>query len=67
MQSHTLKIRQKMMQSSMNNLIMKTHQWSESFMFTLSSSSSFPDKAKSKVVFPELGGPNNNVILEKKN
>lgn len=32
--------------------------------YTLSSLSSFPAKANNNVVFPELGGPKSNVILQ---
>lgn len=32
--------------------------------FTLRSGSSFPAKANNNVVFPELGGPKSNVILQ---
>lgn len=35
-------------------------------MLTFKVLSSFPARAKSKVDFPELGGPNNKVILKKR-
>ena len=37
--------------------------WNQ-IVFTFRSGSSFPDKANKSVVFPELGGPNSNVILQ---
>lgn len=37
----------------------------KSIFLTLRLELSFPAKAKSNVVFPELGGPRSNVILQK--
>ena len=37
--------------------------WNQ-IIFTFRSGSSFPAKANKSVVFPELGGPNSNVILQ---
>ncbi len=38
--------------------------WINMFSLTLNSLSSFPASARSKVVFPELGGPSSNVNLQ---
>ena len=37
------------------------------FLSTFRLGSSFPAKANKRVVFPEPGGPNSNVILQKEN